>query len=350
MTYAKDLNRVYKSVSNNKKKKMWFEELTGFIEKSPNYVRENLIIDGNDFVSKVNNERFSFGKLEISTLFQLKNKSPKLRNYQGKIQVSEIVANVEELHCNSKNSNALFQAASQFNLLEMVSPTITPEQGVDRYEFDFTQGPVCAIACGAGTIYRNYFVNIGNQAGQSANTQIDCLDLIGLELENERFNLWKMQNGYALVSQDGLLTINKKIAKLNHTERESLKEKLKVGIQWNTEVTKSTTRHNVSQIYCSALPVAYCSTESIYWEYFARVILEATYEATFYSALINLEKNKSNLVYLTLVGGGAFGNDECWILESIQKAIRKFKNTPLNVKIVSYGRSNSKLLDCLNEI
>ena len=329
---------------------MWFEKLTGFTEKSPEFVKENLMIDGNDFISKINNERFSFGELEIPTLIQLKNKSPKLESYQGEVQVSEIVANVEELHCNTENSDALFQAASQFNLLEMVSPIITPEQGIDRYEFDNTQGPVCAIACGAGTIYRNYFVDLGNQLGQTAINQIDCLELVGEELENEKLNLWKMRNGYALASQEGLLAINKKISGLNYEERENLKEKLKVGIQWNTEVTKSTTRHKVSQIYCSALPVAYCQTESIYWEYFARVILEATYEATLYSALINLEKNKSNIVYLTLVGGGAFGNDEHWILESIQKAIRKFKHTPLNIKIVSYGRSNSKLLKCIKDI
>jgi len=62
------------------------------------------------------------------------------------------------LHCDIENTNALFQAASQFNLLEMIVPHISPEQGVDRYENDFTQGPACAIACGAGTIYRNYFV------------------------------------------------------------------------------------------------------------------------------------------------------------------------------------------------
>ncbi|MGI9526108.1 MAG: hypothetical protein ACR2MS_03240 [Weeksellaceae bacterium] len=329
---------------------MWFEKLTGFTEKSPNYVRENLIVDGKDFISKVNNERFSFGELEVSTLAELKNKSPKLNNYTGKIKVKEIVADVGELHCNPENSNALFQAASQFNLLEMISPSITPEQGIDKYESDYTQGPVCAINCGAGTIYRNYFVNMGNLLGQTAENQIDCLDLMGLALENEELNLWEMKNGYALISQEGLLTINKKLAKLNHAERESLKDKLKVGIQWNTEVTKSTTRHKVSQIYCSALPVAYCQTESSYWESFARVILEATYEATLYTALINLEKHKSNLVYLTLVGGGAFGNEENWILESMQQAIRKFKSTPLDIKIVSYGRSNSKLLDCINEI
>ena len=47
--------------------------------------------------------------------------------------------------------------ASQFNLLEMTAPSITPEHGVARYQLDRTQGPACAIAAGAATIYRNYF-------------------------------------------------------------------------------------------------------------------------------------------------------------------------------------------------
>jgi len=32
------------------------------------------------------------------------------------------------------------------------------KHGVTRYQHDHTQGPACAIACGAATIYRNYFV------------------------------------------------------------------------------------------------------------------------------------------------------------------------------------------------
>lgn len=63
-----------------------------------------------------------------------------------------------------------------------------------------------------------------------------------------------------------------------------------------------------------------------------------------------MKKNNSNAVYLTLVGGGAFGNEEYWILESIQKAIRKFKNVPLDVSIVSYNASNPNLVKCINEL
>lgn len=335
---------------NNNNGTMWFEELTGFKEESPEKVKSMLSIEGDAFISRANHQRFTFGELEISTLAQLKSKAPDKVQYTAEISVSEVVADVQQLHCDEQNAHAIFQAASQFNLLEMVGPSVTPEQGIDRYAHDHTQGPACAIACGAGTIYRNYFVKIGNQLGQTASQQIDCLDSIGQALNNEELNLWEMKNGYALANQNGLLTIDQKIAALKPQEREALKEKLKVGIQWNTEVTLSDTKHQVSQVYCSALPVAYCMPKSEHWEQFARIILEASYEATLYASLINLEKHQSKQVYLTLVGGGAFGNQESWILESLQKTLRAFKNTPLDVKVVSYGRSNKNLVQCIQSI
>lgn len=329
---------------------MWFEKLTGFKEGSPENVRGKLLIEGDSFISKVNSKRFTFGKLEIPTLEELRQNSSPREVYKDRIELSEMVGDVQQLHTLKTNTNALFQAASQFNLLEMIGPNVTPEHGIDRYERDYTQGPACAVACGAGTIYRNYFVSIGSQIGQTVNNQVDCLELIGEELQNEELNLWSMRNGYALINQEGLLRINKKLSSLSDEQRENLKGKLKVGIQWNTEVTISDDKQKVSQIYCSALPVAYCQTDSIYWENFARLILEATYEATFFTAMKNIEDNNSNLVYLTLVGGGAFGNEEYWILESLEKVINKFRNVPLDVRIVSYGESNPRLLRFLNEL
>ncbi|WP_299317242.1 hypothetical protein [uncultured Maribacter sp.] len=318
---------------------MWFEELTGFKEISPEYVRDNISIDGQNLISKVNNKPYQFGSLEVVSLEQLK-KQQTFNNSISKIKVSEVVADIQELHADPRNEHALFQAASQFNLLEMVGPEVSPQAGVGIYENDFTQGPACAIACGAGTIYRNYFAPVNDQIGQTGTYQIDCLDWIGKELNNEELQLWKMVNGYALLSQEGLLSINKQLGSFTDAQREFLKGKLKVGTQWNTEVTLTDKKQIVSQIYCSALPVAYCFIESYYWENFARIILEATYEATLHTALLNLKNNNSNKVFLTLVGGGAFGNDLDWILESLFKALEKFKNSPLDVSIVSYGSSN----------
>ncbi len=86
----------------------------------------------------------------------------------------------------------MLQVASQFNLLEMAAPDVVPENGVGIYEHDYTQGPACAIAAGAGTVFRNYLVPVKNQTGQSADCQVDCLADIGKSLGNESQQLWQM--------------------------------------------------------------------------------------------------------------------------------------------------------------
>ena len=231
----------------------------------------------------------------------------------------------------------------------MVSPYITPEKGVDIYERDYTQGPACAIACGAGTIYRNYFAPVNGEQGQSNYNQIDCLELIGKELNNEELLLWKMSNGYALLSHDGLLNINTQIHKKSQEQREQLKENLKIGIQWKTEVTLANSTQIVSQIYCSALPVSYSQIKSSHWEIFSKVILEATYEATLYAALINLDQTGCNKVFLTLVGGGAFGNEIDWIMDALRTSLLKFKDMPLDINIVSYNSSSPKIQELITQ-
>ena len=326
---------------------MWFKNLIGFDEESPENVRKNLLIEGTELISKVNGARFDFGHLEIPTLAELKKKAPRIDQYQDQIQVSEIVANVQQLHANPENSNALFQAASQFNLLEMTAPHVVPEKGVDIYERDFTQGPACAISCGAGTIYRNYFVPTNGKMGQTSSNQIDCLDELGKELRNDELELWKMSNGYTMCNQAGLLHLNALLSKLSPDSMETLKGLLKVGIQWDTQVTIEQCSHHVSQVYCSALPVAYSHVPSIYWKRFASLILEATYEATFYAALINSTRTQCNKVFLTFVGGGAFGNDNEWIIAAIKSALQKFKNVPLDIRFVSYGSTNRHLREVI---
>lgn len=328
---------------------MWFEDLMGFEEISPENVRANLELDNTKMRSKVNGASYEMGTLEIPLLKDLRSRYKDLGSFSNTLRVSEIIGDVQKMHCLPENKNALFQAASQFNLLEMVGPEVTPEQGVGSYQYDRTQGPACAIACGAGTIYRNYFVPINGKAGQSVNNQIDCLDTLGSALGNQDSKLWKMTNGYALPDQEGLLIINKKLSNIFIEEREQLKGLLKIGIQWNTEVTVSISKQLVSQAYCSALPVAYSHLEFYYWEYFARLVLEATYEATLYAGLINYENTGSNKVFLTLVGGGAFGNELNWIIDSIEKTLIKFQNTPLDVKIVSYNSSTKVVKDLVSK-
>lgn len=84
---------------------------------------------------------------------------------QGRTRVTCVRADVRQLQPDSRQAGALFQVASQFNLLEMVGPAVSPEDGVTRYGLDATQGPACAIASGAGTTYRNYFAHVQGRVG-----------------------------------------------------------------------------------------------------------------------------------------------------------------------------------------
>ena len=328
---------------------MWFEKLTGFKEDSSEYVRSNIELSNGIMTSLVNGNSFKYGRLEIPTLEALRNRIP-LNSFNDRIRISEIVGNVQALHTDSENEGALFQVASQFNLLEMVSPRITPEEGVGIYEIDKTQGPACAVAAGAGTIFRNYFVEVNEQIGQSSKNQIDCLSDIGFALGNENSQLWSMKNGYAIAEETGLFNITKQLKAKNEIDYERLLGKLRIGIQFDTQVTLDNCKHTVSQAYCSALPVAYSQHSADLWTEFAKLILNATYEATFYAGLINYLNTGNNKIFLTLVGGGVFGNSNDWIISAIRRAVIKFSNTPLDISIVSYRSSKAHVRAFLNSI
>jgi hypothetical protein len=165
----------------------WFTELTGFTETSPDEVRRQLVVSGDKLISRVNGWTAVYGRLETPTLADLRRAIPAAPPQPGRLRLREQVANVQHLHADEANAGALFQAASQFNLLEMVSPNVTPEAGIAIYAHDRTQGPACAIAAGAGTMYRNYFAPVNGRIGQSADNQIDCLADLG--------RLWGNDNG-----------------------------------------------------------------------------------------------------------------------------------------------------------
>jgi hypothetical protein len=151
----------------------WFETLTGFRETDYDGTRAKLKVEGSRLRSLVNGKDYGIGELELIPLQSLRERVKSAGGLPGRLKVSVVTGDVRQMHRSPENTGALFQVASQFNLLEMVSPTVTPEQGVARYQYDRTQGPACAIAAGAATIYRNYFVPVSSSHGQTAERQLD---------------------------------------------------------------------------------------------------------------------------------------------------------------------------------
>jgi hypothetical protein len=315
----------------------WFENLTGCVGESPESVRKHLFIDGQRLCSRLNGKSWLCGELETQTLAQLRQRVLNTKYDLAPISVRNVVGNVQHLHLNRANENAVFQVASQFNLLEMTSPRVTPECGVGIYEHDFTQGPACAIAAGAGTIYRNYFVDINGRIGQTADNQIDCLSGIAKLLDNSKQRLWKMVNGYALPSAEGLEEINRKLESMDEAALDTVRQALQIGLHWDTQVTLGDASHTVSQAYCSAMPVAYTPHTKELWAPLAKLVLEAAYEATICAAILNGYRNRNNRLFLTRLGGGAFGNSPDWITDAISRSLELYSDSGLDVAIVSYG-------------
>ncbi|MBL8406750.1 MAG: hypothetical protein JNJ81_02950 [Candidatus Accumulibacter sp.] len=328
----------------------WFERITGFREDGYDETRARLSIVNGRLHSRNSARTCAVGQLETPSLAELRLRAAGLVSGQGPTRVSCVAGDVRRMHANRGNAGALFQVASQFNLLEMVSERVTPEQGVTRYEQDATQGPACAIAAGAGTIYRNYFAPVDGQFGQRVDRQIDCLHDIGTALDNVQDRLWQMRNGYCLTNDEGLAKVDDLLSSMDSAQLDELRGRLRIGVHWDVEVTDEGAGHRVSQVYCSALPVSYNRIQRpANWARFATLILEATYEATLLSAMLNMQQHGSPVVYLTRVGGGAFGNNARWIAAAIRRALSSMQNAGAEVRIVSYSTPGQDMLELADE-
>jgi hypothetical protein len=250
----------------------WFEKLTGFREAGYEETRARLEVEDGRLRSRINGASYGIGELELVSLQALRERAKSVGKLPGRVKTSVVTGDVRRMHRSSENAGVLFQVASQFNLLEMVSPDVTPEHGVTRYQGDPTQGPACAIAAGAATIYRNYFVPMEGSRGQTAKRQLDGLADLGVALSSATNlpvgNLWTMQNGYALGTQTGLDAIARHLGTLAPDQIDALRGKLRVGIHRDVEVTEAAgpDRPRVSQSFCSALPVAYSRVPPAHWE------------------------------------------------------------------------------------
>jgi len=334
----------------------WFTRLTGFTESTCAATRAQLAVDGNTLRSKANGRGYAIGTFELASLADLRARVAAGTGAAGRPRVQIVQGDVRKMHQAPEYAGALFQVASQFNALEMVGPSVTPENGVACYEHDRTQGPACAMAAGAATIWRNYFAPVGGQIGQTAARQLDGLADLGAEL-SVRLNrpvadLWDWRNGYALCTRQGLDLIAEHLCAIGPKQADALAGKLRIGIHRDVEVTDAPSAPGpiVNQAFCSALPVAYGRVPPQHWAAFAQLVLDAAYEATLLEAVLNARRGASNIVLLTLLGGGAFGNAPEWIHAAIGRAMKKVQGFDLDVRLVSYGRPSAQIRELVKEL
>ena len=83
--------------------------------------------------------------------------------------------------------------------------------------------------------------------------------------------------------------------------------------------------------------MAYTTIAAPAREPFARLVLHAAYEATLLAACESKANGGSGTVLLIRVGGGAFGNDDRWIDDAIERTIGRVAHAGIDVRLVSFG-------------
>jgi hypothetical protein len=319
----------------------WFEKLYNKAEEVP--IKD---VKSNEFSCIVNQTRKSRYNIGIFSTPMLSNLRTMTRSI-NELSTFKIISNTDIMGLIYENPNATFQVASQFNCLEMINENETPSLGVTKYYTDNTQGPLCSIACGAGTVHRNY---THNNAACSEDEQIHNAEYLQKALNN----LFEIRNGYTINNKLMSTDLQSIIEKMDHTYLMGL---LKVDFHQNVGVTYTRDKgmiqqkkiryvadyeKTVNQIFCSAMSfqnIPYDIKNS--WDVLAAIILNATYEATILLAYQNYVSNPStknyNKVFLTLVGGGVFNNKKELIVFAIKRAIKMAENYGLEIILVDYS-------------
>jgi hypothetical protein len=367
----------------------WFKNVFGFDENAANFAtthKDSFHVKKNpkpteSILMTVKGTEIDIGVFRyrsVEELLKVASANPSARSVFGvdstrnNLKYYIMTSTSRAIHTNPSYHDSIFQVASQFNALEMVNSTTTPQEGITNYVHDKTQGPECAIMCPFGTLYRNYFcmpnastsqqpedksVNgnpqIGTDGKSSGNNQINTLT--ELMKVDGCFKELRFQNGYIFVNdKDQLESINTYLS--NPVNFWNAVMKIKYVIQEDTPVVNVAVDgkimdHKVSQIYCSAYPVAYDPLKAPEKDYYllSSMILHAVYYSTLAYAVSRITPDEPRKkVFLTRVGGGVFKNEAYIIDTAIYNAVRHFIAYPIDVYIVGYEKDDedqAKIID-----
>ncbi len=321
----------------------WFEDLFGFPEGSYAETKERFRLEGETLVALApdGERRFGAGTFATPSLASLRAMTPPPTGGSPTIH-HEVVGDVLEAHALPENEGALFQVASQLNCLEFADPREVPEDGITQYVFDPTQGPACALAAAAATVVRNYFVPVGDQLGQTRDRQLDNLGGVQAAMGDAGAQV-EVRNGYTFSTPDGLKMVGEALA---NADRDALLGELRIGVQTGVEVTfarrfeRPPTPQHVDQAFCSALSCGYASGSLALWRPLAKLVLDGAYEATLRQAAIA----RNPRVWLTFLGGGAFGNEKTWIAAAIGRALRLMEGHALDIRIAHHRSIDDEMV------
>jgi hypothetical protein len=259
-----------------------------------------------------------------------------------------------------ENQNAVFQVASNFTGVESKTELDQPtmKNFTKKYYMDRTQGPAASISAGAAAIVRVHapFYFNSKSSTEWGQTEDNCVNILS-QLEEH----YPMRNGYVIFSEK-----SPKFPSYNSPAY--FKSLLSTSVLYHQDVQVTTghrrkvddqeilelvdsPKQRIDQIFCAAVNLHQGKTgienkQASGSEDKSRMVLDAAYVGTYLSAM---KYNRSHIV-LTLIGGGSFGNDINWILDSIVSAHIKWAVSGFSSlkKVTLVLWDPTSLKDCVN--
>jgi len=341
----------------------FFSSLFGFVEDTTDLacVYRNLKVaprpgGGTELHSQANGRTFNAGEFRIMTLGDLQRET---RLPGGGGTLSLIVGqgsktkgirriDVGAMQADPGNRGATFQVASNFNCLEFVSPHDSAANGVSKYIHDLTQGPAASISCAPALVHRNYFVphdHGGRHYEGQLRRQINLLEDWPVD----------MINGYLGLTGSSLAKLGAVAADPDRFLRSA-----KVGVHRGVQVTSglkgstvelcSDPNQTITQVFTAAANLADVPPDvaaDARVVAVAQLLLKVSYTLTLWAGAWNSQRappprdpSQRPTLYLTLVGGGVFGNRLCWIHDALQSNADLIQASGLDVRLVVYNKNS----------
>jgi len=230
---------------------------------------------------------------------------------------------VSVLQCATENEGCMFQAASNFNGVECISEGSTPDTPgfTSAYLYDHTQGPAASISAGGAAVARVHAAFYDETKdpstwGQTAGHQIEMLGDVS--------RYFTVRNGYVCNTEET------EPLPADPAAQKEIEDKVKVLVHANIDAMYGRYDYNtidychpqkICQVFCAAMNLAqgYSGQRNQHLpgaSEKARLLLRAAYRGTLYGA----EMYGCKKVYLTLIGGGVFGNNQSDIIHAICQA------------------------------
>ncbi|KKQ33566.1 MAG: hypothetical protein US49_C0001G0246 [candidate division TM6 bacterium GW2011_GWF2_37_49] len=364
-----------------------FDQLMGMSEVDFKYKASEVVIkariskDAQNcyWINGADDKLYRCGRFEVMTLGDLRRqamaKADALKGTINQIRFSVIYSkspkkckqlDVTYLEAQPENKDAVFQVASNYNALESTTYTWLPD--LNYYYLDNTQGPAASIAAFPGLVLRHFYFFMKD------------------EKRNNNFMLWRQReqktanirddndfdmqlnllDGLGVNTQNGYIWGTGEAGAGSGIEniKDENADKFKIGFHRDIQVTFVQSKNyyythfyqpsqTVNQVFAAAVNLTQAkdlcpeikSMSDDKKHEIAQLILNWTYESTLKAAIVAGKKK----VFLTLIGGGAFGNKREWIEEAIVQAVNDsvLKNSGLEIILNNWGSEPSAVLKAL---